>query len=168
MHYYLIGFMGSGKTYWAKTLLKELGIASVDLDAVIVQQQAKTITEIFSNNGEGYFRDVEAATLRKLHFNQKTIISTGGGSPCYNNNMAWMNANGVTIWLNEATETIVERLQYAQEKRPLIVGKSKAELEQFVITKLTEREAFYNMAQHIILPSQMHIDTFKNIIYPHV
>jgi shikimate kinase len=151
MKIFLIGFMGSGKTHWGKLWAVKSGMQFVDLDEVIEQQEKKTITEIFEQNGEAYFRDAETETLKTFSRRSNCIIACGGGTPCFNNNMKWMNENGTTVYLSATPNDILKRVITEQDKRPLIKDFSPGELTSFIELKLKEREPFYMQAK-ITLP----------------
>jgi len=151
MKIFLIGFMGSGKTHWGKLWAVKSGMQFVDLDDIIEQQEGKTITQIFEQNGEAYFRQAETDTLKTFFKRSNCIIACGGGTPCFNNNMQWMNENGTTVYLSASAEDILKRVITEQGKRPLIKDFSPEELKDFIENKLKEREPFYSQAK-IILP----------------
>jgi shikimate kinase len=152
MTFFLIGFMGSGKTHWGKIWAAAHEFTFIDLDEVIEKTTGKTIADIFEHKGEAYFREIEASTLRSFDGLQNTIIACGGGTPCFYENMQWMNDHGTTIYLFSTAPKILERVLSEQEKRPLIKKMNSAELLFFIEQKLKERTAFYNAAK-FILPS---------------
>ena len=161
---FLIGFMGSGKTHWGKLWAQKTGLQFFDLDHVIEQEEKKTIAEIFEQNGEAYFRQKETDVLKKFLTKKKCIISTGGGIPCFNNNMQWMNENGTTVYFAATPAEILKRVITEQEKRPLIKGLSPEELLGFIKNKLIEREPFYNKAKIILSVADIHQDTINRIL----
>ena len=116
---FLIGMMGSGKSYWTKKLSKKLKCGGYDLDNVVEINEEKTIAEMFEQDGEEYFRKAEAKVLRWFGEKKTFILATGGGTPCFHDNMNWMNKHGITIWLDEPIEILVERLKPGKELRPL-------------------------------------------------
>jgi shikimate kinase len=146
---FLIGFMGSGKSTVGQLLAKETGWKFLDLDQYIENQQNKTIAQIFSIYGEETFRQKENEALKEIIHLKKVIIATGGGTPCYYNNMEIMNKNGLTIYLQLSPEELRKRLLPARNTRPLIAGKSDAELLAFIKEKVAERESFYQKAHAI-------------------
>ncbi len=148
---FLIGFMGSGKTYWGKLWAAESGFQFYDLDEIIEQEEKKSVAEIFEQNGEDYFRQKETGVLKSFLQKQNCIIACGGGTPCFNNNMQWMNGNGTTVYLMATADEILRRVINEQEKRPLIMNLSPDELLEFIVPKLKERDFFYSKAT-IILP----------------
>ena len=141
---YIIGFMGSGKTYTGRKLASVLGWSFIDLDKKIEEYTGKTIPEIFSQEGEAFFRETETSLLRKLTSVENTIISTGGGAPCYSNNMDFMLQNGLTIYLKLTTEELHVRLSQSKGERPLIKNLDKEDLQNFIEEKLADREKCYN------------------------
>jgi shikimate kinase len=145
--FFLIGFMGSGKSHWGQVWAKELGIDFFDLDAEIEAKESKTVAQIFETNGEDYFRKIETEILKIVGNKPNCIIACGGGTPCFYNNINWMNEQGTTIYLKTTPQTILNRVLQEQEKRPLIKKMNQAELLFFIEQKLNEREAFYNQAK---------------------
>lgn len=146
---YLLGFMGSGKSYVGKALSKELKAPFIDLDAFIEREAKCTIDEIFANQGEAYFRSLEASSLRQLK-TAKAVIALGGGTPCFFNNSTWIRENGDSFFLDVSTPVLIKRLLGETEKRPLLKGKSKEELSLFIQDKLAARRSFYEQATQII------------------
>ena len=146
----LLGYMASGKTYVGSKLAEILDYNFIDLDAYIESKEQKTISEIFKTEGEIYFRTIEHKHLKALlNKEQNCILSLGGGTPCYANNMALLLANITvkTVYLNTTIPTIVERLLNETSKRPLINHlKTKEDLTEFVGKHLFERRQFYNQA----------------------
>ena len=102
--------MGSGKNYWADYLSKHFNIPVYHLDDEIEKAEQKKIADVFKDDGENYFRNKESSVLKSFVDKRSFILSVGGGTPCFNNNMDWMNNNGVTIWLDEPLQTIEQRL----------------------------------------------------------
>ncbi len=160
---FLIGFMGSGKTYWGKKWAQQHGLDFYDLDELIEEEHKKTIATIFEKEGEDFFRQVESVSLKKLADKDKCIIACGGGTACYNDNIQWMNENGLTVYLQASPQYIYERVLEEKEKRPLIKKVSRAELLFFIEQKLKEREPFYNQAK-IILPVPDLDDNFVPVL----
>jgi shikimate kinase len=151
MKIFLIGFMGSGKTYWGKLWAEASGLQFFDLDDVIEQEEKKTITEIFEQKGEFYFRQMETDILKTFSQKDNCIIACGGGTPCFNNNIQWMNNNGTVVYLLATATDIMKRVITEQKKRPLLKDLSSEELLVFIENKLKDRASFYNQAK-IILP----------------
>ena len=161
---FLIGFMGSGKSYWGNIWSQQAGIPFYDLDTVIETQQQKTIAQIFEEKGEAYFRKIETSALENFTGNNHTIVACGGGTPCFNNNMKWMNSNGITIYLKASPDEIMMRVKNEQAQRPLIKNLQWEELLPFIEKKLEEREPFYRQAKYILPVSSLSQTTINNIL----
>ena len=152
---FLIGYMGSGKTTLAKKLASKLEVPFIDTDDEIVKEIGMSITEYFQLHGEEKFRELERKQLLKTA-QQNAIVSTGGGSPCFFDNMQWMNENGISVYLQMSPKSLFDRLSQSKpNKRPILIGKTEEELFNFITEKLTEREPFYQQA-HLIID---HINT---------
>jgi shikimate kinase len=135
--------MGSGKTTIGKKLAALLPGKFIDLDDVIEEQEAMTISKIFVERGEEYFREKEASCLRGLQMEEHIVVATGGGTPCFHNNMEWMKHEGLTMYLRVRPHVLADRLQKEKEHRPLLQGKTGEDLVLFISQKLMEREPFY-------------------------
>lgn len=149
---FLLGMMGSGKTTLGKELAEKLGYTFLDLDAVIEQKENRTIAEIFATEGQEQFRLIEREALQSIISNYKqAIVATGGGAPCFFDNIALMNTAGETIFLDVPTEFLVQRLSVSDlSTRPLLAGKTESELISFLGKTLAERRQFYVQAKHIV------------------
>jgi len=160
---FLIGFMGSGKSFYAKGLSEYLHVPFVDLDQFIEKEQAISISEIFEKMGESAFRTLESVAIKQVYADLLTtnaenrqkndilgVISCGGGTPCFNDNMEWMNAHGLTIWINQT--------------RPLVASLSEDHLKDFIQQKLLERKPYYVKAQFVINQPTLTISDFVNAI----
>ncbi len=144
---YIVGYMGSGKTSLGRQLAQQLQIPCIDLDCQIEQVQNQSISAIFEQHGEIYFRELERAALLQSFETDRTIISTGGGAPIYKNNMQLMNEEGITIYLNADTQTLFNRLKYGKAKRPILANLNDEELLQFIDKHLNPRKPIYETAQ---------------------
>lgn len=144
---FLIGFMGAGKSYIARNLSPILKYDFIDMDKHIEENEGMSISQIFELKGEHYFRQLEHNFLIQLNPNQNLIISTGGGVPCFYNNMDIMNEKGLTIYLNRSKKIVLERLLKGQQKRPLIQGMTLIELEKFYDERLALREIYYKQSK---------------------
>ena len=152
MRIYLIGYMASGKTTIGNTLAGLLHIAFTDLDALIEATEGCSVADIFQQRGEAYFRRAEQAALQQTFKMDDVLVACGGGTPCFENNMAAMNAHGLTVWLNTRLETIYERLLKARNQRPLLAGTSDADLWLHIQQQMKERLPFYSQAQLMYEP----------------
>ena len=119
MKIFLIGFMGSGKTTLGRKLASKMGYEFIDLDHKLEQQVELSIAEYFSFFGEDAFRKLESTVLKKTPYPENVIISTGGGLPCYFDNMDWMKANGKVVYIKLSPKTLADRLESGKEERPL-------------------------------------------------
>ena len=149
MKIFLIGFMGSGKTTLGRKLANHLGWEFIDLDHKLEQQVELSIAEYFSFFGEDSFRKLEGEVLRKTIYPMNAVISTGGGLPCFFDNMDWMNQHGKTVYIKLSPKTLADRLENGKEERPLLQEKHGDALIAFIEQKLAERETFYNQANVI-------------------
>jgi shikimate kinase len=144
---YIIGFMGSGKTTAGKKLAALLGWSFIDLDERTETVAGMKIPEIFSQLGEEYFRKSESESLKALENLNDAIISTGGGAPCYNENMEFMLATGITVYLKLTPEQLKSRLSHSKTVRPLVKDLEGKDLLDFITEKLSQREKYYERAE---------------------
>jgi shikimate kinase len=143
---FLIGFMGSGKTTLGRKLASRMGYAFMDLDDILEAREGMTIAEYFSKFGEDAFRKSESDVLKHTQYPENAVVSTGGGLPCFFDNLQWMNAHGKTIYIKLAPKILADRLKNERVERPVLNGKQGGELVAFIEQKLAEREKFYNQA----------------------
>ena len=151
----LIGYMGAGKTTIGKALSKELGITFYDLDWYIESRMRKTVSEIFAERGEEGFRQIEYNMLHEVAEFEDVIISCGGGTPCFFDNMDYLNQQGQVVYLKAEPEVLYKHLQMGKVERPLLKGKSKEELLTFIKEQLDKREPFYTKARYTLDVSLM-------------
>lgn len=142
---FLIGYMGSGKSTIGKELSEILSIPFIDMDEQIEKNEGLSISEIFAFKGEKYFRDLEHDFLVNLDPDSNVIIATGGGAPCFNDNMTLLSEKGVVVWLMVSVKNIVNRIK-GNNKRPLIKEKTESELYQYIRSHLQERVPYYQRA----------------------
>jgi shikimate kinase len=161
---FLVGMMGAGKSYWKNWLSKKYALRGYDLDFLIEAMEEQTISEIFETEGEDSFRKKEAAMLRLLKQSKNFVAATGGGTPCFHDNMDWMNHQGITIWIDEPVSVLVERLQAEKSHRPLISNLSDDELTSYLQQKLSERKPFYIQATHHLVGKNISESGFKTIL----
>lgn len=147
---YIIGFMGSGKTTAGKKLASMMGWSFIDLDNVIEEKEGRSINDIFSESGEEYFRNAESMVLKELSDKQDIIIATGGGTPCFAENMKYMNENGITVYLKLNPGQLASRLRGGTAGRPLLRDLDEDSIVNFITGKLIQREPFYNNAKVIV------------------
>lgn len=144
---FLIGYMGAGKTTLGRALAKELKIEFIDLDNYIEERLCKSISQIFAEKGEEGFREIERRMLHEAGEFENVVISTGGGTPCFFDNIEYMNRQGATVFLDVPVERLFIRLSIARKKRPLIMGKSDEELRCFIAEQLAKRLPHYSKAK---------------------
>jgi shikimate kinase len=148
---FLIGFMGAGKTHWGRMLSQRMQLPFFDLDTVITRTENKSISAIFTENGEEYFRYKEKEVLEELvSDHEKFILSCGGGTPCFFNNIMFMKETGKVVWLNTSIDVLKERLMKERLSRPLIRAIGDAELKSYISRKLGERKMYYGQADIIV------------------
>ena len=151
---YLLGFMGCGKSFFGKCLSQKFKLNYLDLDEFIETTLKLSIPQIFHSIGEKGFREYEANLLREtIDFNQN-IISCGGGTPCFHDNMKWIKDHGISIYLKTSEELLFKRLNNQKEGRPLISSMSDDDLKHFISIKVKEREKFYEQADYTYLQWQ--------------
>lgn len=167
MRYFIIGFMGSGKTYWGRQWSEASKLPFFDLDEEIEKKAGKSVTAIFEQKGEAAFREMETEVLRTFFAKDEFILSCGGGTPCFQNNMKQMNKKGVTIYLESTVEELVKRLHQEKETRPLIAGMNDDVLSEFISNKLYERTPYYRLAMYHLPTRFMCTDNFQKILRRH-
>ena len=145
---FLTGYMGSGKTTLGRALAAAIGIPFIDLDHYIEQRYRKTISQLFAERGEEGFREIERRMLHEVGEFEDVIISTGGGTPCFFDNIEYMNEQGTTVYLDVPVERLFIRLSIARSKRPLIKEKNDEELMTFIEEQLAKRAPHYSKAQY--------------------
>lgn len=149
MRIYLIGFMGSGKTHTGKQLAQKLDHTFIDLDDLIETEAGMDIPAIFRQQGEQTFRELEQKVLHDTSTMKKVVVSTGGGAPCFFDNMEWMNKHGLTIFLHTPPRILTQRLMPERDHRPLLQSYNENTLLDFIKVKLAERMYFYRQAEII-------------------
>lgn len=148
---FLIGFMGCGKSTWGRKLARISKLPFIDLDEKIVEETGMSIGSYFAEYGEAAFRQVESDVLKSVSSSEAAVISTGGGAPCYYDNMEWMNQTGITVYLELPAGVLLSRLVGKEgTKRPLLAGKTNDEILSFIEDKLAERKPFYEQAKVVV------------------
>lgn len=165
MRIFLIGFMGSGKTHWGTRIAEKLQIPFYDLDAVIVNNEGMNISEIFLNKGEEYFRYIEKQTLEDLvNREENFVLSAGGGTPCFFNNIDFMKRSGKVLWLNTSLEALNQRLMKEKISRPLLKGITENGLRAYIIRKLSERKMYYEQADLMVHEEATDLESFISML----
>lgn len=164
---FLIGMPGAGKTHWGKALAQQYAIAHIDLDTFIEAQYGRSIAAIITQEGEARFREIEHQTLLQLvhTIDRKTVISLGGGTPCYYPTMAWLNEVGTTVYLRASLPTLLHHLSLSPtEQRPLLSVPNKAMLQAKLSQLLNHRKAFYEQAHYIFDIEKLHLCNFQQLL----
>lgn len=161
----LLGYMASGKSAVGRILAKKMNLQFIDLDDFIEQKEKNSISEIFELKGEIYFRRIEGIYLQEvLNLSENCIISLGGGTPCYGNNMEFINNKAISFYLNASIQTIFNRLQGETSQRPLVASIGKDNLKEYLGKHLFERNPFYQKANFTISVDNQDLnDVVKNI-----
>jgi len=145
---FLLGYMGTGKTTLGRVLGDMTGFTFVDLDCFIEQRYCASISQLFETHGEAKFREIEQQILHEVAEFEQTIISCGGGTPCFFDNMEFMNSKGETVFLDSPIKVLSDRLKIARYKRPILKDLNDEELMVFIEKSLATREPFYSKAKH--------------------
>ncbi len=151
----IIGYMGSGKTTIGHALSQELGLPFYDLDWYIETRMHCTVKQIFDEKGEEGFRTIERNMLHEVAEFENVIISCGGGTPCFFDNIDYINAQGETVYLKCSTDVLYKHLKMGKSVRPLLLNKTPDEVRTFIEAQLKDREPFYGKAKHTVDVSLM-------------
>lgn len=163
---FLIGFMGCGKSHWGQELSKKFHWPFFDLDDKIVEQNGRSITQIFEEEGEEQFRLMEKDILHLLvESHDAFVMACGGGTPCYYNNIDYLKSKGTVVWINCSVDCLHSRLVKEKEKRPLIREIPDEQLKAYIIKKFSSRKIFYQQANVIINEDEMNIDKLVDRIF---
>ena len=146
---FLIGYMGAGKTTLGKAFARAMGLTFVDLDWYIEERFHKTVSQLFAERGEEDFRELEKRMLHEVAEFENVVISTGGGTPCFFDNMEYMNSMGDPVFLDVDVNVLFRRWKVAKLLRPLLVQKNDEELMEFIVGALQKRMPFYTKAKHV-------------------
>lgn len=146
---FLIGYMGSGKTTLGKAYARAMQLQFIDLDWYIEERFHKTVQELFEERKEDGFREIERNMLHEVAEFEDVIIACGGGTPCFFDNMEYMNGKGETVFLDASPEVLFRRLKIAKSKRPLLMDKSDEELMDVIQNALRVRIPFYSQAKYV-------------------
>lgn len=164
MRIYLTGYMGCGKSTLGRRLARHGGLQFIDMDHYIEERNCKTIPQIFAEEGEAEFRKKERRALEELSEFTDVVIATGGGAPCFFDNMDLMNRTGKTVFMNIEPKILASRLLKSKTERPLIAGKSKEELIKFIAETLGKRNPFYMKARYQISKPDVDLDEVMDMI----
>lgn len=152
---FLIGYMGAGKTTVGRKLAKEMNLSFIDLDLYIEGRFHRSIRQLFAERGEEAFRDIEKRILHEVAEFEDVLVSTGGGTPCFFDNIDFMNTAGTTIYLKVSVKELASRLESYKQTRPVLKNRSGEELKSFIQENLNARTPFYEKAKIIYDAEQM-------------
>ena len=156
---FLVGYMGAGKTTAARRLAQRLGWEVADTDDLFEAKYKISVCDFFNKYDEPLYRKLESEVLKETEKLENVVISTGGGTACYFDNMDWMNQHGLTVFLRISQKAVVDRLVHAKRKRPLAEGKTEEELAAFVEQHYTERLPFYEQARITVKAEDLDLDS---------
>ena len=164
MRIYLVGYMGAGKSTTAKRLARRLGMESYDTDRLFEEKYHISANDFFKKYDEPLYSRLETQILHDTLNIEHAVIATGGGTPCFNANMDWMNQNGITIFLRISPQTAINRLSQSKVKRPKVIDKTPEELAEFVQKNYAERLPYYEMAQFTFKGEDCDLDVLTALI----
>ena len=161
---FLIGMPAVGKSYWGEKIAQAYPLQFIDLDLFIAQQERASIPALFASYGEGGFREREEKYLKQLiqSIKEDTIIASGGGTPCFADNMSLMKASGTVIYLHADTPYLLNNIKNSHEIRPLLNG--RGDTATYLDTLLQKRKKIYDQAHHILQTKDISLITFDQII----
>ena len=169
---FLIGYMGAGKTTLGRALSREMQVSFIDLDWYIEERFHKTVRQLFEERGEDGFREIEKKMLHEVAEFENVIVATGGGTPCFFDNMDYMNACGDAVFLDVDKDVLFRRLRIAKQQRPLLAEKTDDELRAFIDTALEKRLPYYRTARYVISGNELEdrsqikrtVESFKKLL----
>lgn len=164
MRIYLVGYMGAGKSTTSKRLAHQLGWEAYDTDRLFEERYKISINDFFHKYDAALYRRLETQILHETLALDNAVIATGGGTPCFNDNMEWMNLHGFTVFLKISPESAIVRLSQSKVKRPILIDKSPDELADFIKANYAERLPFYEQAQLIFKGENCDVETLATLI----
>lgn len=165
---FLIGYMGSGKSTAGKKLANKLKYDFIDVDASIEQMTGKTVARIFSEEGEDQFRQLEHSIIKSLCSRKNVVVATGGGAPCFFDNLELMNLAGVTVYLKMSPGALAKRIVESKSERPLLKYILNEDLPLYITQHLTKREVYYNKATRTISGENLKIDDLAQMVLKYI
>ena len=163
---YIVGYMGAGKTTAARRLAQRLGWEAVDTDALFEEKYKISVNDFFNKYDEALYRKLESDVLKSTESLENVVVSTGGGTACYFDNMEWMNQHGLTVFLRISPQAAVDRVIHSRHKRPLVEGKSEEELTEFVTWHYTSRIPFYEKAKITAKSEDFDLEALLSMLAP--
>lgn len=164
MRIYLVGYMGAGKSTTSKRLANRLGWEAYDTDRLFEARFKISINDFFHKYDADLYRKLETQILHETLNLDHAVIATGGGTPCFNDNMEWMNQNGFTVFLKISSQSAITRLSQSKVKRPLIYDRPAEEISEFILRNYAERLPFYEQAQLTVKGEDLDIDELVTLI----
>lgn len=161
---YLVGYMGAGKTTAARRIAQRLGWDVVDTDALFEEKYRISVNDFFNKYDEALYRKLESEILKETESLEHVVVSTGGGTACYFDNMEWMNCHGLTVFMRISPQAAVDRVIHSRHKRPLAEGKSEEELTEFVSSHYAARIPFYEQARITVKSEDLDLDALMKQI----
>ncbi|MCX6291864.1 MAG: AAA family ATPase [Bacteroidetes bacterium] len=161
MRIYLVGYMGSGKSKAGKALAAAMRCKFLDTDAMIEESAGMNVPLLFSEKGEDYFRRLEKKILRLTEQHPNVVVATGGGLPCFHDNMNWMNEHGITVYLEANEGLLFHRLATSKQERPLLQNLDAVSLMEKISRHLTERTPVYNLAKIKINAASLNVKALQ-------
>nr|NQU89469.1 AAA family ATPase [Bacteroidota bacterium] len=168
MRIYLVGYMGAGKSTIGKSLARIINFSNIDLDVVFETTYKISIMDFFKKYDESAFRSIEHQLLKNTFDLENHIISTGGGTPCFYNNMELINRNGISVYVKMHPKSLYTRLSNSRRERPITAELDDEKLMERINSDLIVREQFYNTAQFQIKGEDINLQSFAEILWPHL
>lgn len=168
MRIFLVGYMGCGKSRWGKIIAEHYQYRFVDLDTLIEERENASISKLFEMHGESGFRSCESSALHSVADEENIVISTGGGAPCFHDNMNEMNRLGLTLYIEATPELLRERITNSKTERPLVKSLSHDELLKYIGKHLKSRLPFYHLAKCKLTSGNLELSDFLEVIDPFI
>lgn len=166
MKIFLIGYMGCGKSRWGKIVAGHYGFRFIDMDTLIEEREKLSVPEIFAKYEESGFREKEHEALQSISDVENIIVATGGGAPCFNNNMEEMNRLGTTLFIECSPKLLRERITDSDTERPLVKNFSQDDLLNYIVRHLQNRIPFYEQSHYKLVSGNLELDDFTAILDP--
>ncbi len=164
MRLFLVGYMGSGKSTLGRQLARVAGLHFIDLDKYIEERHCRSVQQLFAEEGEAVFRTFERNALSEVAEFDEVVVATGGGAPCFFDNMELMNRTGITVFIDIDPQILARRLMTSKTVRPLIAGKSKQELIAFIAENLEKRRVYYKKSRIVVRNPDMDVRQILSLI----